>query len=93
MAKELDWKSSKAATPRGFESHVLRQMKEDGFWPSFFIFGKDKMGLGPVRACAAGRSGEPSGSTWSEGAPAAGASRRQRTSTAQCAVGSHILRQ
>ena len=25
MAKELDWKSSKAATPRGFESHVLRQ--------------------------------------------------------------------
>ena len=24
MAKELDWKSSKAATPRGFESHVLR---------------------------------------------------------------------
>ena len=25
MAKELDWKSSKAATPRGFESRVLRQ--------------------------------------------------------------------
>lgn len=28
MAKELDWKSSKAATPRGFESHVLRHIKE-----------------------------------------------------------------
>lgn len=28
MAKELDWKSSKAATPRGFESHVLRQQTE-----------------------------------------------------------------
>ena len=28
MAKELDWKSSKAATPRGFESHVLRQRTE-----------------------------------------------------------------
>ena len=27
MAKELDWKSSKAATPRGFESHVLRHKK------------------------------------------------------------------
>ena len=27
-AKELDWKSSKAETPRGFESHVLRQQTE-----------------------------------------------------------------
>ena len=27
VAKEPDWKSGKAATPRGFESHVLRQRK------------------------------------------------------------------
>jgi hypothetical protein len=26
VAKELAWKASKAGRPRGFESHVLRQM-------------------------------------------------------------------
>ena len=36
MAKELDWKSSKAATPRGFESHVLRQNSETCFRSLFY---------------------------------------------------------
>lgn len=38
MAKELDWKSSKAATPRGFESHVLRQNKTLSKCSGFLIF-------------------------------------------------------
>ncbi len=37
MAKELDWKSSKAATPRGFESHVLRQKNKSRQKPAFMF--------------------------------------------------------
>ena len=48
MAKELDWKSSKAATPRGFESHVPRQKTQKQALSLLLCFLQKCAGLEPT---------------------------------------------
>ena len=61
MAKELDWKSSKAATPRGFESHVLRQMKITPFGGVILFFVNVAGARTREGRAVGGRSGESFG--------------------------------